>query len=85
MKNVKDVQVFLGGAGYYRRFIHKFALITSPLTELRQITVEKVFLQCCHNYLKMVNTQLHIGPKQTEELKRNTLQLKENVTLLYKA
>jgi hypothetical protein len=33
-KNVKDVQVFLGFANYYRRFIWQFSKIVQPLTSL---------------------------------------------------
>jgi hypothetical protein len=32
--NIKEVRSFLGLAGYYRRFVHKFAEITSPIAEL---------------------------------------------------
>lgn len=33
-KNVKDVRRLLGMAGWYRRFIENFAMVTAPLTEL---------------------------------------------------
>lgn len=33
-QNVKDVQGFLGLAGYYRRFIPNFSEIASPMTQL---------------------------------------------------
>lgn len=33
-QNVKDVQSFLGLAGYYRRFIPNFSEIASPMTQL---------------------------------------------------
>lgn len=32
--NVKQVRRFLGMAGWYRRFVHNFASITTPLTNL---------------------------------------------------
>ena len=32
LKNVKDVQSFLGFAGYYRKFIKNFSTIARPLT-----------------------------------------------------
>ena len=33
-KNVSEIQSFLGMAGYYRRFIEGFSIITVPLTKL---------------------------------------------------
>ncbi|XP_048627289.1 uncharacterized mitochondrial protein AtMg00860-like [Brassica napus] len=33
-KNVKDVQIFLGHAGFYRRFIQDFRKIARPLNNL---------------------------------------------------
>ena len=35
-KTVKDVQSFLGLAGYYRKFIKNFSSISRPLTKLTQ-------------------------------------------------
>ena len=34
LKNVKEVQSFLGFTNFYRKFIEKYSKITSPLTEL---------------------------------------------------
>ena len=39
-QNVKDVRAFLGFANYYRRYIHQFADIARPLTELTKKGVE---------------------------------------------
>lgn len=33
-RTVRDIQAFLGFAGFYRRFIHRYSKITSPLTDL---------------------------------------------------
>ena len=33
-KSYHDIQVFLGFANFYRRFIHKYSSITAPITEL---------------------------------------------------
>jgi hypothetical protein len=62
MKNVKDVQVFLGGAGYYRRFIHKFALITSPLTELLKKDVKFEWTEKCQDALNKIKDMLMKHP-----------------------
>jgi hypothetical protein len=35
-ENVKDVQTLLGLPGYYRRFIHKYAVIVAPIVKLLQ-------------------------------------------------
>ena len=34
LKNVTEIRSFLGLAGYYRRFVENFSLITTPLTRL---------------------------------------------------
>ncbi len=34
LESVEDVRSFLGLAGYYRKFIKDFSLITAPLTDL---------------------------------------------------
>jgi hypothetical protein len=34
LQNAKDVRQFLGLAGYYRRFVHRFSAICAPLTDL---------------------------------------------------
>ena len=39
-QNVKDVRSFLGFANYYRRYVHQFAEVAHPLTELTKKGVE---------------------------------------------
>jgi hypothetical protein len=47
-KSVKDVRSFLGHAGFYRRFIKDFSVISKPLCNL--LTKENIF-QCFDEYL----------------------------------
>ena len=37
-KTIRDVRAFLGLAGFYRRFVHKFAEIARPLTDILKST-----------------------------------------------
>ena len=39
-QSVKDVRSFLGFANYYRRYVHQFADVARPLTELTKKGVE---------------------------------------------
>lgn len=39
-ESYRDVQVFLGFAGFFRRFIHQYSQITAPLTELLKGSVK---------------------------------------------
>ncbi len=38
LQSVRDIQVFLGFANFYRRFINNYSRITAPLTSIFQIT-----------------------------------------------
>ena len=51
-QSTKDVEQFLGLAGYYRRFVHDFVAIAKPLHHLTVRTVNghqsaKRHLKCC--------------------------------------
>ena len=55
-KSVKDVRSFLGHAGFYRRFIKDFSVISKPLCNL--LTKENVFEwteQCEEAFVKLKN------------------------------
>ena len=39
-KNVKEIRMFLGFVGYYRRFVNNFSAVAKPLNELLRKTVE---------------------------------------------
>ena len=41
-KSIKDIQVFLGFANFYRRFIQKFSKIASPLTLMLKTTTSSL-------------------------------------------
>ena len=46
-KSVKEVQAFLGWAGYYRKFIRNFAGLAAPLTALTGARVQFVWSAEC--------------------------------------
>ena len=55
-KSVKDFRSFLGHAGFYRRFIKDFSVISKPLCNL--LTKENVFEwteQCEEAFVKLKN------------------------------
>ena len=47
--NVKQVQQFLGLCNYYRRFIHQFSSIASPLTQLTKKDTEYKWTEKCED------------------------------------
>ena len=51
-KCVKDVSSFLGHAGYYRRFIKDFSLISDPLCALLTKDAPFVWFEAAFNKLK---------------------------------
>jgi len=52
--SLSDLRTFLGAAGYYRRFIEKFAFIAAPLTDLTRGGVAYIWTEAAHKaFLKM--------------------------------
>jgi hypothetical protein len=60
--SVKEVQSFLGLAGYYRRFIQNFAQIARPLTHLLAKDVEFVWTELCEQAFKSLRDKLTQEP-----------------------
>ena len=60
--NVKDVQQFLGLCNYYRRFIHKFSDIASPLTQLTKKEVKFVWDSRCQRSFEKLKQVLCEAP-----------------------
>src|SRR5436190_19936232 len=80
-RNYRDIQVFLGFANFYRRFITNFSMIASPLSDmLKGIKKEKktgafmltdstrgVFRKLCDAFTK-ASVLVHFDPKQPIQL-----------------
>lgn len=60
--NIKGVRIFLGHAGFYRRFIKGFSKITKPLCQLLQHDVPFVFSKECMNSFKLLKKALASSP-----------------------
>lgn len=43
LKNIKQIQSFLGLSGYFRKFISKYSLIARPLTNLLNLNTKFAF------------------------------------------
>ena len=61
-KTVKDIRSFLGHAGFYRRFIKDFSMITRPLTRLLCKEATFSFDVECHEAFKKLKSELVSGP-----------------------
>ncbi|KAL1549176.1 hypothetical protein AAHA92_17310 [Salvia divinorum] len=60
--NQKEIQGFLGHAGFYRRFIKDFARIAQPLTRLLQNEVEFDFNEACKEAFQLLKGKLISAP-----------------------
>ena len=56
--NVSEVRSFLGLAGYYCRFVHNFAEITSPITQLLKVDHKFVWTEQCQLAFDSIKTLL---------------------------
>ncbi|WMV46041.1 hypothetical protein MTR67_039426 [Solanum verrucosum] len=53
-----DIRIFLGLAGYYRRFVEGFSSIASPLTTLTQKKAKFVWLEVCEKSFQELKDKL---------------------------
>ena len=70
-KNVKDIQRFLGFAGYYRQFLENFSIIARPLTQLLRKDVKFNWTSEC----QLAFEKLKNGLKASVELSLPDLNL----------
>src|SRR2546425_268564 len=64
-QSVTDIRSFLDLAGYYRRFIEGFSLITAPLTKLLHKDVPFVWSEACQNSFDRLKEKLTTAPVLT--------------------
>ena len=60
--NVKDVRSFLGLCNYYRRFVHDFARIASPINQLTRKDVKFVWSAECQHAFNLLKQSLCSNP-----------------------
>ncbi|XP_027767759.1 uncharacterized protein LOC114074037 [Solanum pennellii] len=60
-----DVRSFLGLAGYYRRFVEKFASISAPLTRLTQKAAKFQWTDACERSFQLLKDKLTKAPVLT--------------------
>ena len=61
-RNVHDIKVFLGFAGFYRRFIKGYSKITAPLTNLLKKDVPFKFTVDCEESFEKLKEALTTSP-----------------------
>ena len=49
LKSISDIQIFLGFANFYRRFIQKFGKIAAPLTSMLETTSNGILPKAADN------------------------------------
>ena len=63
--NAIEIRSFLGLAGYYRRFIEKFSIISAPLTKLTRKDVTFLWTDDCEKAFRELKTRLTTTPVLT--------------------
>ena len=58
LRNVTEVRSFLGLAGYYRRFVKGFSMVTTPMTRLLQKNVRFEWSEKCQASFKKLRAFL---------------------------
>ena len=61
-KTPKEVKQFLGLAGYYRKFIPRFADIARPMTHLTKQNVEFEWMDICQQSFDILKKTLYEEP-----------------------
>src|SRR3954468_18104882 len=61
-RDIKGIRIFLGHAGFYRRFIKDFSKTSRPLTNLLQKDVPFVFDEDCKEAFEVLNKALITAP-----------------------
>ena len=64
-RNVTEVRSFLGLAGYYKRFLIGFSVITSPLTKLLRKGIKFEWMDKCQNSFEQLKGMLVEAPVLT--------------------
>ena len=59
---VRDIRSFLGHAGFYRRYIKDFSLISKPLCSLLMLNTEFVWTKECETSFNKLKTALISSP-----------------------
>ena len=65
-RSVTEVRIFLGLAGYYRRFGKRFSFIASPLTKLLRKGVKFAWSDKCQNSFEQLKEMLVEAPVLTQ-------------------
>ena len=58
----KEVRIFLGHAGYYRRFIENFTKIVAPMFKLLMKDVEFQWTESCQSAFEVLKAKLLVAP-----------------------